>query len=321
MVLSDDLQHLADQVRDHSNHVSKEVDQELRRVLENAKLEINIKRKLLTSYGDSAGITFDFFSYEYLLRLAFVAVLALTTGFLNAFSSVLAGYRNPQIVITGPYWAKGSTTLPDLGHDIVQFFTQRLLGTDFIDWFELPDIFVSVMGTSFAIFMLLHPRWFLILRRLTFIFSWLNLLRSLTVICTSLPDASPECAKQFGLPNSYKDQLPYDAIFNSLRRSIKKMMYPSNVITCGDMVFSGHTSFLTLVMLVFRQYCRKFRGAQLLRIAVYATYCIAIFAIIGTKLHYTIDVALAIWITHTCFSIYHHGIESKTILRQVRQRK
>jgi hypothetical protein len=54
--------------------------------------------------------------------------------YLNALSSNLAGYRNPQIKIVGPSWAKGTTTLPDIGHEVIQFWTMRLLGTEYIEW-------------------------------------------------------------------------------------------------------------------------------------------------------------------------------------------
>jgi len=218
--------------------------------------------------------------------------------------------------ITGPSWAKGTTTLPDIGHDIIGRFTREYLGTDYIDWFELPDHFVSFMGTSCVIFVLLHPRRFMILRRLCIIFGLLNLLRSFTVIVTSLPDASPECAKQFTKKGqgSYKDQTLEVALATSLRRAFLLIINPSNHITCGDMVFSGHTCFLTLTTLVFVEYCRSYKDkhevpCRALRWFMRLTWAVGVVAIVGTKLHYTLDVFLAALLTVTTWRAFHHAVE------------
>lgn len=198
-------------------------------------------RQRINSVTDRVGFSFKFFSYAYLFRLAFALALLMITGYLNALSSNLAGYRNPQIKITGPHWAKGTTTLPDIGHDIISKFTLRYLGTEYIDWFELPDHFVDWLGTCMVILIVLSPRRFMILRRLPIVFSGLNLLRSFTVIITSLPDASPECAKQFvragkGI-TSYKDRNLEEAVIKSIQRAWLLVIQPGKHITCGDMVF------------------------------------------------------------------------------------
>jgi hypothetical protein len=115
--------------------------------------------------------------------------------------------------------------------------------------FSLPDHFVDAMGACMVVFIVLHPKRFMILRRLMIIFAALNLLRSFTVIITSLPDASPECAKQFTEKGKggYKDQGLEEALSKSLKRAFLLVIQPGAHITCGDMVFSGHTCFITLV--------------------------------------------------------------------------
>ena len=105
---------------------------------------------------------------------------------------------------------------------------------------QLPDHFVDWMGTFMVILILLSPRRFMILRRLPVVFSGLNLLRSFTVIMTSLPDASPECAKQFvraGKGTSYKDRNFEEAVVKSFQRAWLLIIQPGKHITCGDMVF------------------------------------------------------------------------------------
>ena len=62
-----------------------------------------------------------------------MVLFILMGGFVNALASVVAGYRTPQIAITAPSWAKGTQTLPDLGHDLIgpvlRYFTGEEYGS------------------------------------------------------------------------------------------------------------------------------------------------------------------------------------------------
>lgn len=75
------------------------------------------------------------------------------------------------------------------------------------------------------------------------------------------------------------------------------------------MVFSGHTTCFVMVAMTFRKYCRAkhlqtkvvFTGFHLteaaltvVRRVVYAYVTLGCLVIIGSKLHYTLDVLLAI---------------------------
>ena len=53
-----------------------------------------------------------------------------------------------------------------------------------------------------------HPQRFKILRRVLAIFSKINFYRSFTVIVTSLPDASPICARQWDDPTGKRKYAP-----------------------------------------------------------------------------------------------------------------
>lgn len=318
MALADQLEELADQARTHSAMLSQTSEKELNRILKQARQDMTTARIRIDSLAESAGLTFAFFSKDYLIRMLFVFCLFLIASFSNAFFSCLAGYRNPQISILAPTWAVSTThpTLPDIGHDVIGFFTEKVTGKDYIDWYSLPDIFVQLLGFSMGLHIVLHPRRFLILRRLLFLFSCLYLLRSFTIIITSLPDASPICAEQFSqknMENSYKNY-PEEAIRKSFFRALKMMLAPQDYITCGDMVFSGHTSFISLCMLVFNQYCRGFKGSFVIRWGIYVMYGLGLIAIIGTKLHYTLDVAIAIMITVTLWRTYHNAVRSEKIM-------
>lgn len=81
----------------------------------------------------------------------------------------------------------------------------------------------------------------------------------------------------------------------------------------GDMIFSGHTTCLLMSALIFRKYCRAkhlqtkvilrsfhLKEAELsaIRHAVFAYVALGCLVIIGSKLHYTLDVLLAILLTY-----------------------
>lgn len=78
------------------------------------------------------------------------------------------------------------------------------------------------------------------------------------------------------------------------------------------MVFSGHTTCLVMVAMTFRRYCRAselqtkviLRGFHLsegvlsaVRRLVYAYVALGALVIIGSKLHYTLDVLLAVLVS------------------------
>lgn len=129
--------------------------------------------------GKRAGITYKFFTVAYLTRLAFCVMILLVGGFLNALSTTMAGWRTPNIRILNLHGeVTDKTTLPDIGHDIVGYLAGEFLGTSHIDWFELPDLFVSFVGPLTLLFVVVHPRRFLIVRRVCAVFALLNFLRA-----------------------------------------------------------------------------------------------------------------------------------------------
>jgi len=119
---------------------------------------------------------------------------------MNALSSTAAGWRTPNVQLLDLNGKITSlNTLPDIGHDVVTLLCKQIFGPEYeyIDMFELPDMFVAVFTPLYLLFIVLHPRRFMIFRRVFVIFGALNFMRSFTVIVTSLPDASPSCHAQF----------------------------------------------------------------------------------------------------------------------------
>ena len=80
------------------------------------------------------------------------------------------------------------------------------------------------------------------------------------------------------------------------------------------MVFSGHTTFMCLCACVFHFYSRKeqikgsprfLRCLYVLRKVVYLITVLGVLSIISTRLHYTLDVSIAVYITLSTWTNYH----------------
>ena len=188
------------------------------------------------------GLTFKFFSRPYLTRMAFLIVFVLMAGYLNALASVIAGYRTPQILIVAPSWAKDTQTLPDLGHDLIGPILVHFTGSDHLNWFHLPDHFVTWSRISTTVFVAFHPMRFVIFRRFIFIFAIMLFLRSFSVLVTSLPDSSPACQDQFGNPKTgvYKE-VPFDVAWPwAMSRAVKIMTDPGKMASNSDSLMYIH---------------------------------------------------------------------------------
>ena len=273
-----------------------------------------------------AGLTYKFLSYQYLSRLLASLAFCFVAAYINTLASVCAGYRTPWLLVRdldGKETAQ--RTLPDLGHDIVEMVADSLgARTKYIDHYSLPDELVSALFVATLILIALHPQRFMILRRLLVLFGMMFLLRAVTVSVTQLPDASPTCQAQFGDPirGAYKRQKMFPKAF---RRAWIFLTSPTSHVTCGDMLFSGHTTCLTMCGMVFKHYCRArllntkvffrwIRGNRdsrfasmvgFVRVSVYFYVGVGSLLIVATRLHYTLDVIVANIMTYSVFTWYH----------------
>jgi hypothetical protein len=280
------------------------VDQ-LRGVMDKLSADVQTFANSLEEVASAGGFTFKFLSWNYLSRLFFAIAVLYLGMYMNAVASAIAGYRTPWIhILDLEGRVTGSVTLPDLGHDLLPY----------LDWFRLPDHFIEANLAMFLVLIAIHPKRFLIIRRGTMILALIYILRSYTVLVTSLPDASPACQAQFHDPmtGAYKREPMFPKVF---RRGLKVLHGGGKQITCGDMIFSGHASVLMVTALVFQQYCRKemFKGdgRKMEFLCALGRWITALFsfsgiiAIIATRLHYTLDVSIAIYLNYRVWKDYH----------------
>ena len=80
----------------------------------------------------------------------------------------------------------------------------------------------------------------------------------------------------------------------------------TTVFTCGDMVFSGHTSVMVLCAMVWHQYYRwVVAPVNVVKTTVWIVTIVGLVNIIATRFHYTLDVLLGFYFTVTVWSLYH----------------
>jgi len=194
--------------------------------------------------------------------------------------------------------------------------------TDYINVHHIPDTIAEILTSLTSLLLLLHPKRFMIIRRDFSIGGVIFIYRSITVFVTNMPDPSPKCQSQWGASTGAYKNMPMfpQAIF----RAWKFAKDPSSHTTCGDMIFSGHTSVMMLCALTFWQYCRSkemtkgavFRNFHVpewacgvARWCIYFLTAFGAMMVVATRLHYSIDVLLAIQYSTNIFWSYHLAIK------------
>jgi len=123
-------------------------------------------------------------------------------------------------------------------------------------------------------------------------------LRSLTLVSTTYPDPQPSCAH-------------FDAPDGAYEFWVRTVFYNS-VLTCGDLMFSGHTIIYTLTAL----------SAQVYLTTVEKTICwilmsLGCISLVVVRLHYSSDVIIALYVTFSVFGFYHLFATVPTFRRKI----
>jgi hypothetical protein len=199
-------------------------------------------------------------------RFGAVVVFYLFSLYIMSITVVLAGMRYPR----------QSGELPDLGFAVLPPLHRE----------QYPNnILLICLLCSIGRF-LFHRKGLTIIRRFMAIHAITALLRCVTLVATSYPDPSRIC----------HDYQPADnpTIF------WKTTIVNNLSMTCGDLMPSGHTLFFIILALIWQKYCN------------FAEKCIfwvlslaGCLSLIVTRLHYTNDVLIAIYVAITSFYIYH----------------
>ncbi|CAK4641380.1 unnamed protein product [Aphanomyces euteiches] len=215
--------------------------------------------------------------------------------FCMCYSNSLAWFRNPKNLLP----------LPDLGHDILPLWKDVTVYDKVYphEAHKIPDIVMGILIGSTAIFAMIHPLRWKIIQRFFIIYGSLCIMRSVTVICTSLPDSAEKCRQMTPLGNLQSGAHGWEDITMRavLVRSLK-LLVPIGEVTCGDMVFSGHSMLMT-----WHTYYKWVPGSiNYMKVSIWLiTQIFGLVTIVWVRMHYTLDVVLALYFTVTVWSSYH----------------
>ncbi|KAF4732124.1 hypothetical protein FOZ63_032746, partial [Perkinsus olseni] len=233
-----------------------------------------------------------------------------TCAYVNCISQIYSDrFHNEH------YHGRTPELLPDLGF----YLFPRIEIPHPADYWNV----AMAVGTMVPV-VLFHPKRRKVILRFLAIQGSVFLLRSATIIATLLPQPDPLCVNVSS---------PDENVFIEAVKIILGLR-----ITCGDLLFSGHTANFTLMALIWSEYGYGFlavdattrgysalggsnrgqiggrhRGGpvlhfvfrRLLPLLWWAAAISGYFVIVATRFHYTVDVLVAIIIVTKQWGLYH----------------
>ncbi|ORZ30841.1 PAP2 superfamily C-terminal-domain-containing protein [Catenaria anguillulae PL171] len=205
-------------------------------------------------------------------RLLISILFYLVCGWVNIVFCNVADLRRAELVKRG---IPATAVLPDLAHDIIPHIVIP----------HLPDYFILTLALLTLALVLTHKHRLGLIRRFLYVHGTLLLFRSLTIVSTTLPDPQRRCA----------ERAPKDSIFAPVNP-----LFPD---TCGDLMFSGHSTILTLMAMLWTDY-----GPQRPWItrSIWFLALGGIVSLLAQRYHYLIDVIIAVNLSHRAWRWYGH---------------
>ncbi len=167
------------------------------------------------------------------------------------------------------------TPLPDIYHSVLPNEMRNY--HEYSDWMPVIPLVLFIILDKFQ-----HSGEFIFLLALVYIIRFISF--SLTV----LPSPSRDCKCEWeNKPDTF------------LRKTLN-LFYQEG---CNDLIFSGHTSMMLLSSLFLSWYVFPHNRTALVTIVIYNI--IGVIVIIGTRLHYSVDVFIATIICTLLFFAFH----------------
>ncbi|XP_018021161.1 uncharacterized protein LOC108677452 [Hyalella azteca] len=178
-----------------------------------------------------------------------------------------------------------------------------------IPWaFQLCELTIIVLLCTFLCILCFHKHRCIIVRRFAALGGTVFLLRCATMFITSLsvPGNHLQCSPR-EQRSIWRQVEQAWVIWQGGGLSIK------GVRTCGDYMFSGHTTALTMLNFFITEYTP--RRLYYIHIASWVLNMFGIFFVLAAHEHYSIDVFIAFYITSRMF-LYYHSLANNRALHQ-----
>jgi hypothetical protein len=163
------------------------------------------------------------------------------------------------------------------------------------------------MGAILVSILIFHVHRIIILRRFCAITGSIFMLRCVTMFVTSLSVPGRHLSEECSLvEQSFGD---WDAkLARAWTIASGFGLSVAGVTTCGDYMFSGHSSILTLLNLFINEYTPyNWKG---LHIVTWCMNMFGMFFVLCAHEHYTLDVFCAFYISSRMFMHYHRKYRS-----------
>ncbi|KAG0051575.1 hypothetical protein BGZ83_003548 [Gryganskiella cystojenkinii] len=191
-----------------------------------------------------------------------------------AFCNQLSDHRWIQTEYT-------QVLLSDRGFDVIAAQSDISPANTFV----MTSVVFTVLGIG-----LICPDWTtraMVLRRVMWVIGILSVFRAMTLSVTTLPTPKAECRPS--LKTGFWDMF-----------IVALQMIPGTVEACTDDIFSGHTVFMVSCAIQWRLYCKN----KWITYFSYLYISVGLYFVLATRLHYTVDVVLAVFITYAAWSLY-----------------
>lgn len=142
---------------------------------------------------------------------------------------------------------------------------------------------------------------FIVFRRILWILTFLYIFRTLSFMITTVPNPIYNCVPKYVADNLLKSKNQDRLTILNRYISLIGDMVSGKVSACTDNIYSGHTALITTCVFTFFAY----NHSLILKLYALLHAALAIIAILITRLHYSIDVLVALFVTSFVYLTFH----------------
>ncbi|KAK8804183.1 hypothetical protein WA171_000275, partial [Blastocystis sp. BT1] len=163
------------------------------------------------------------------------------------------------------------------------------------------DVLMGLLILPVTISLLFLKDNFLMLRKALLLLGITGFFRPLTFCCTSLSDPCPSSpTNQAGHPVDI-----HPTLREGFKHAFNFLAKPTTFFSAGDMIFSGHTRFVVAAISVLGTLITRENQSYMIPLFLIALVAgiFAMFTFIKSRMHYSVDVILAVFITSSLWQI------------------